>query len=58
MAAGSDTAARVAETPYGMAVTIVLSELERQVGELRDDLRSGRGVAVGARRTQLMSERS
>ena len=47
-AAGSDTAARVAETPYGMAVTIVLSELERQVGELRDDLRSGRGVAVGA----------
>ena len=47
-AAGSDTAARVAETPYGVAVTIVLSELERQVGELRDDLRSGRGVAVGA----------
>jgi hypothetical protein len=47
-AAGSDTAARVAETPYGVAVTIVLSELERQVSELRDDLRSGRGVAVGA----------
>jgi len=47
-AAGSDTAARVAETPYGVAVTIVLSELERQVAELRDDLRSGRGVAVGA----------
>lgn len=47
-AAGSDTAARVAETPYGVSVTIVLAELERQVGELRDDLRSGRGVAVGA----------
>lgn len=47
-AAGSDTAARVAETPYGVSVNIVLSELERQVGELRDDLRSGRGVAVGA----------
>ena len=31
-AAGSDTAARVAETPYGVAVTIVLAELERQVG--------------------------
>ncbi len=30
-AAGSDTAARVAETPYGVSVTIVLSELERQV---------------------------
>ena len=47
-AAGSDTAARVAETHYGVAVTIVLAELERMVGELRNDLRSGRGVAVGA----------
>ncbi|MCF8478099.1 MAG: hypothetical protein K9G60_13810 [Pseudolabrys sp.] len=47
-AAGSDTAARVAETPYGVSVTIVLAELERQVGELRADLRSGRGVAIGA----------
>lgn len=47
-AAGSDTAARVAETQYGIGVTIVLAELDRLVGELRDDLRSGRGVAVGA----------
>ncbi len=47
-AAGSDTAARVSETPYGVSVSIVLSELERQVLELRDDLRSGRGVATGA----------
>jgi hypothetical protein len=47
-AAGCDIAARVAETPYGVSVNIVLSELERQVGELRDDLRSGGGVAVGA----------
>jgi len=47
-AAGSDTAARVAETHYGVAVTIVLAELERMVGELRNDLRSGHGVAVGA----------
>jgi hypothetical protein len=47
-AAGSDTAARVAETQYGIAVTIVLAELERMVRELRDDLRGGRGVAVGA----------
>jgi hypothetical protein len=45
-AAGRDTAARVAET--GVAVTIVLAEFERMVGELRDDLRSGTGVAVGA----------
>ena len=47
-AAGSDTAARVAETNYGVAVNIVLAELERMVVELRDDLRSGQGIAVGA----------
>jgi hypothetical protein len=47
-AAGSDTAARVAETNYGVAVNIVLAELERMVDELRDDLRTGQGVAVGA----------
>lgn len=47
-AAGCDTAARVAETPYGIAVTIVLAELERMVGELREELGCGRGVAVGA----------
>ncbi len=47
-AAGSDVAARVAETHYGVTVTIVLAELERLVGELRGDLASGRGVAVGA----------
>lgn len=47
-AAGSDTAARVAETQYGVTVNIVLAELERLVGELRNDLRSGQGVAVGA----------
>ncbi|MGB6350731.1 MAG: hypothetical protein WBG10_11965 [Pseudolabrys sp.] len=47
-AAGSDTAARVAETNYGVAVNIVLAELERMVDELRDDLRTGQGVAVGS----------
>jgi hypothetical protein len=47
-AAASDFAARVTETHYGVAVTIVLAELERLIGELHDDLRSGRGVAVGA----------
>ena len=47
-AAGSDTAARVAETHYGVAVNIVLAELERMVAELRDDLRSGQGIAVGS----------
>ncbi len=47
-AAGTDIAARVADTPYGVTVTIVLAELERLIGELRTGLRSGRGVAVGA----------
>ena len=47
-AAGSDTAARVSETPYGVAVNIVLAELERMVSELRQDLHSGQGVAIGA----------
>lgn len=47
-AAASDTAARVAETRYSVAVTIVLADLQRMVGELRDELCSGRGVAVAA----------
>lgn len=47
-AAGSDAAARVAETHYGVGVNIVFAELERMVGELRNDLRNGHGVAVGA----------
>ncbi len=47
-AAGSDVAARVADTPYRVSVNITLSELERQIDELGEDLRRGRGVAVGA----------
>jgi hypothetical protein len=47
-AAGSDKAARIAESPYGVAVTIVLAETERMVSELKGDLKSGRGVAVAA----------
>lgn len=47
-AAASAVAARIAETPYAIAVTIVLAELERQVAELRSDLRGRRGVATGA----------
>ena len=47
-AARSDTAARVAATQYSVAVTIVLADLERMVGELRDELQSGRAVAVAA----------
>jgi hypothetical protein len=47
-AAGSEFAVRVAEIHYGVTVTIVLAELARLVGELRDDLRSGRGMAGSA----------
>jgi hypothetical protein len=47
-AAGSDSAARVSETPYSITVAIVLAEIERMVGELKTELRSGRGVATGA----------
>lgn len=47
-AAGSDAAARVAETPYALCADIVLTEIERMVAELTGELRSGRGVAVSA----------
>jgi hypothetical protein len=47
-AAGSDSAARIAETPYEITVSMVLSEMERMVAELKSELRSGKGVAVGA----------
>lgn len=47
-AAGSDQAAKVADTPYAPAVVIVLAEIERTVGELRSELKSGRGLATGA----------
>ncbi len=47
-AANSDSAARVSETPYAITVAIVLAEIERMVGELKAELRSGRGVATGA----------
>jgi hypothetical protein len=45
-ATNSDLAARIAESSYAGAVTIVLAEVERQVRELKADLSSGSGVAV------------
>ena len=42
--AESDVAARVAETPYAVAVTIVLSEMESTVSELRAAFRAGKPV--------------
>jgi hypothetical protein len=46
--AGSDVAARIEETPYGVAVHMVLTEVARMVSELGADLKSGRVVAVTA----------
>ncbi|MGN6410017.1 MAG: hypothetical protein ACTHK9_00910 [Nitrobacter sp.] len=40
--AGSDDEFRVAATPYGAAVTLVLEELSRTAAGLRDDIRRGR----------------
>jgi len=45
-AASSDDAARVAATPYAQAVSIVLSDVERMVAELKTDLRRGGSIAV------------
>ena len=43
--AGSAVAARVAQTPYSITMTMLLAEMERLVCELNDDLLSGaRGV--------------
>lgn len=41
-AADSDEVARIAETPYAAAVTIVLGETEWMAGELRAELKAGR----------------
>jgi hypothetical protein len=43
-AAQSDDAARIAATPYAVAVTVVLADVERMVGELKADLKRGGAV--------------
>jgi hypothetical protein len=45
-AADSDDTARIAETSYAAAVTLVLGELEFMVGELRTELKAGRPVTL------------
>jgi hypothetical protein len=47
-AAGSDSVTRISETKYSVAVEIVFAEIERMTGELKAELRSGRGLATGA----------
>jgi hypothetical protein len=44
-AAETDDTAKIAATPYAVAVKIVLSDLEHAVGELRSELKAGRPVA-------------
>ena len=45
-AAETDVAARITETPYGRAVTIMLGEIECMVNDLRDDLKIHRPVTA------------
>ncbi len=45
-ATDSDVASRVAETPYGLAVSIVLAEIERAVVALAGDFSNGRTSAA------------
>jgi hypothetical protein len=45
-AADSDDASRVAGTPYGVAVNIILADIARMVRELKADLRGGGSMAV------------
>ena len=44
-AAESDDPVRIAETPYAVAVTIVLGEAENMVAELRAEIKAGHPVA-------------
>jgi hypothetical protein len=45
-AAETDETARIAATPYALAVKIALSDLDYAVSELRSELRTGRPVAA------------
>jgi hypothetical protein len=45
-AAESDVAARIAETPFAVAVTIVIGEVECMVNDLRAELKARRQVAT------------
>jgi hypothetical protein len=47
-AAASDNASRISETPYAVTIDMVLAEVQRLIGELKTELRSGRGVGIGA----------
>lgn len=46
LAAGTDAAARVADTPYAAAVDIVLTDMERMIAGLRESLKAGNSAEV------------
>jgi hypothetical protein len=48
LAAGTDAAARVADTPYAAAVEIVLTDMERMIAGLRESLKAGNSTEVAA----------
>jgi len=46
--ADSEDAARIAGTPYAVALTMTLADIARRVEELKVDLKAGRSLAVTA----------
>jgi hypothetical protein len=48
LAAGTDAAARVADTPYASAVDIVLTDMERMIAGLRESLKAGNSAEVAS----------
>jgi hypothetical protein len=48
LAAGTDAAARVADTPYATAVDIVLTDMERMIAGLRESLKAGNSAEVAS----------
>lgn len=47
-AAASDIVARIAETPFAVAVDVVLADLDRMIANLHDGLKAGRGGEVAS----------
>ncbi len=45
-AAQSDNATRIGSTPYGLAITIVLADIDRMAAALKADLKRGSNIAV------------
>jgi hypothetical protein len=52
-AAESDVASKIMNSPYAVAVTIVLGEMERILGILRNEMKRGLFVAAGERLKEL-----